>query len=110
MIELNIKNQIMSKLFQGFKLKQIILYGSYADEKLHEDSDVDLIVVLDEEGYAKSYFEKINRRMEISNALIDLRKKIPIDLLVYTKDEWEYLVKTGSSFIKQITQTGVRWL
>ena len=39
----------------------------------------------------------------------EIRKRIPIDLLVYTKDEWELLRRdSGSSFFKQIEENGVQ--
>lgn len=37
-----------------------------------------------------------------------MRKKIPFDLLVYTKDEWNRLIDIDSYFIRNINQNGMR--
>ncbi len=34
-------------LRQNFDVKQVVLYGSYADEKARPDSDIDVAVILD---------------------------------------------------------------
>ncbi|MFQ6079265.1 MAG: nucleotidyltransferase domain-containing protein [Thermodesulfobacteriota bacterium] len=84
-----------------------ILFGSLAHGTPHEDSDIDLVVILDKEGKSGSYKALINNRMEISRKLRKLKKKYPIDVLVYTKDEWEELRASGSSFIEKIENEGI---
>ncbi|XOF35387.1 MAG: nucleotidyltransferase domain-containing protein [Candidatus Electrothrix sp. YB6] len=64
---------------------QIILFGSYAGDSFTEDSDLDLLVVLDSLGIAKNYAEKMRNKMLVRKKIYKLSKKIPIDLLVYTK-------------------------
>ena len=71
------------------------------------ENDIDLVVVLDRAGKSDSYRTLINNRREISKRLRDLKKKYPIDILVYTKDEWEELRTSGSSFIKKIEKGGI---
>jgi predicted nucleotidyltransferase len=84
-----------------------ILFGSLAHGISHEDSDIDLVVILDKEGKSGSYKALVNNRMEISRKLRKLKKKYPIDVLVYTKDEWEELRASGSSFIEKIENEGI---
>jgi len=103
-----IKEKIVSRITAENKVKDIILFGSYAWGKPHKDSDIDLLVVLDEKGMSKSYTEKINKRMQVSKTIRELRKKMPFDLLVYTKDEWEKLVDVNSYFIRNINEHGLR--
>ena len=105
-----LKNAILAKLSNAFRLKDVILFGSYAYGTPHKDSDIDIMVVLDEEGFADSYMEKINRRIKISKLLSDLNIPSPIDILVYTKDEWNQLLQINSSFVRQINYNGIRWL
>ncbi len=83
----------------NFKVSKVILFGSAANGTGDENSDIDLLVVLDEPGISKSYEEKLERQLKISKHLINFQKKIPIDLIVYTKDEWEILLSSGSSFL-----------
>lgn len=44
---------IMKRLY-GDRLAKIVLYGSYARGDFHEDSDVDYLVLLDEENVSPS--------------------------------------------------------
>ena len=87
---------------------QVMVFGSYAHGSPDDDSDVDLLVVLDKMGVSGSYKEIIENKKRISTRLRGLRKKIPIDLLVYTKDEWNLLKRSGSSFIRRIEREGIR--
>ncbi len=57
------------------------LFGSYATGQANEDSDIDLLVV-------KNTLEpKHKRSIEIQKLLIG--SKLPVDILVYTNDEFE---------------------
>jgi len=107
MLDTKLKQQIVSKITQNFKVQDIILFGSYAHGVPNPSSDLDLVIVLNEKGFAQSYMEKIDRRIQVSKPLSDIEKEIPIDLLVYTKDEWNELVQANSSFIRQIIKKGI---
>ena len=52
--------------------------------------------------------EKIEQRLTIARLFKDLKKEYPMDILVYTKDEWKKLKNAGNSFIKEIESTGVK--
>jgi predicted nucleotidyltransferase len=86
---------------------KVILFGSYAYGRPSVDSDVDLLIVLDKKGKSSSYKALIQNKRMISKRLRELKKKYPIDLLVYTRDEWEELKVSGSSFFNKIEQEGV---
>lgn len=103
-----IKNEIITKIRNNLKIKDIILFGSYANNKATEESDIDLVVILDKKGFAKSYMERLKNRNKISMLLINIKKEIPIDILVYTIDEWQLLLESGSLFYQEINQRGVR--
>ena len=80
------------------RLKQInpdrvILFGSYAYGVPHRDSDIDLIVVLNKHGTGSTYQEKKKNRMAVGKELLEIEREIPIDTLVYTLDEWKFLVE-----------------
>lgn len=108
MIELKIISQEVVRLLKNQNLHKVLIFGSYAQEKAQAESDLDLLVVLDKEGMSGSYAELLENKKTVSMHLRELRKKIPIDLLVYTKDEWAVLKNSGSSFIRQIEQEGIR--
>ena len=98
--------EIVNRIKNHFKIKSIYLFGSAAKGNMLNDSDIDLVVILDESGFAKKYMELVNRRNRVSSLLIDIRRKIALDLLVYTRDEWQEMVDEGSSFIREIIENG----
>ncbi|CAN2039513.1 Nucleotidyltransferase domain-containing protein [Candidatus Magnetomoraceae bacterium gMMP-15] len=103
---LKLKEEIIDSLkFQ--KPYKIIVFGSYAYGTPNDESDIDLLVVLNQKGMSSSYKMILQNKKKISKNLRGLRKKIPVDLLVYTKDEWKQLKKFESSFIETIEKTGV---
>jgi predicted nucleotidyltransferase len=106
----DIRKEVVARLNESPKPLQAILFGSYAYGKPGEDSDIDLVVILDKDGKSDSYRALINNRREVSKRLRDLKKKYPIDILVYTREEWEELKASGSSFIKKIEKDGVALL
>ncbi len=103
----DISEQIATGLNTPPRPWKVILFGSHAHGTPHKDSDIDLVVILDKEGKSDSYKTMINNRMEISRKLRALKQKYPIDILVYTKDEWEELKTFKSSFIEKIEKEGV---
>ena len=69
---------------------KIILFGSYAQGKPTEDSDVDLLVI--ERGLSS----KLDEMVRLRRLLRPLR--IPVDVLVYSEDEvreWGHLPGTA---------------
>jgi uncharacterized protein len=85
---------------------KIILFGSYARKSFSEDSDLDLFVVLDSPEISKNYDERMRNKLLVRRSIYDLTKKVPIDLLVYTKGEYDVISKSESSFYKEIQDSG----
>lgn len=108
MFEFKVISHEIIRLLKNQNLHKVLIFGSYAQEKAQAESDLDLLVVLNKEGMSGSYAELLENRKSVSRLLREFRKKIPIDLLVYTKDEWNALQHSGSSFIRQIEQEGIR--
>lgn len=102
-----IRKNISSRLLKHLKVKDIILYGSWAKNENKPDSDIDIVVILDEEGVNFDYDNTIEKRIRVAKILADLKSKTEIDNLVYTKDEWNILLNSDNNFIKQIVQTGI---
>ncbi len=98
-------NQILKSL-KKINPRVIIIFGSYARGTNDEESDLDLLIVLDEDKIPVSYDEKIEMKLNIRRAIREINKKIAIDLLVYTTPEYEEFIKSGSSFSKEIKETG----
>lgn len=108
MIDLKKISQAIINLLSNQKLHRVLLFGSYAYGNAHDESDVDLLVILDKKGISSNYREIVENKKNVSVHLRELRKTVPIDLLVYTRDEWTALKNSGSSFIRQIEEEGIR--
>ena len=80
----NYINDIINKL-KKINSEKVILFGSHAYGTASDESDIDLIVVTSDEFYPKNYRERIDVQLRVSRALSEITKKIPIDLIVYTK-------------------------
>ena len=85
---------------------KIILFGSYAKGNPDENSDIDLMVILDNNHVSKTYEERLNKRISIRNLVLDINRKIPIDILVFSKEELNIIKKQGNYFINEIEKTG----
>lgn len=88
-------------------LYKVILFGSYAYGTPHRDSDIDLLVVTDDDFFPKTYKEKSDVYVRVSSTLSDVAATFPIDLIVYTKPMYEKFIELGSLFSQQVLQQGV---
>ena len=86
---------------------KIILFGSYAYGQPKEDSDIDLLVVTNSDFFPKNYREKSDLYLEVSRVIRDIRKQVPIDLIVHTKSMHKKFVELDSMFAKEILQKGM---
>ncbi len=105
----DIKKEII-KLLINQDIYKMFIFGSYAVGKVHNDSDIDLLVILNKKGVSDNYKTLLENKRTISKPLHELRKSVPIDLLVYTKDEWKILKDSKSSFITHIEKECVSLL
>ncbi len=48
----------------------------------------------------------MQNKLLVRKCIYDISKKIPIDLLVYTKKEYEIIKENPNSFFKEISVTG----
>lgn len=73
--------EMVRRIAAQFHPDKIILFGSHARGQAGPDSDVDLLIVMPVEG------SKRRKATEIDGALAD--RRIPLDLLVVTPEEFE---------------------
>lgn len=102
----DIQRDITERILQVEKPFKVFLFGSYAYGNPNADSDIDLLVVLNRDAPARDFKERSENYLKISRALRDIERKIPIDLIVYTKPEFERFVQLGSLFAKKILKEG----
>jgi predicted nucleotidyltransferase len=85
---------------------KIILFGSYARGNQNEDSDIDLMVILDNYHVSRTYQERLNKKVSVRNLVLEINRKIPLDILVYSREELNIIKKHGNYFIDEIEKTG----
>ena len=90
--------EVVQKIAREFKPEKIILFGSFAWGKPHQDSDVDLFVIKDTNTPSLKRIEALDR--------IFSRREFPMDFLVYTPDEVDQSMKKGNFFVKDIVTKG----
>jgi len=106
--ELNIPNNLRTALDNAARFVKstlpgsaVMLFGSYARGEQKEDSDIDLCVLVP---------ELTDRRLEMTvNAKMAARKalRMPMDILLYTYDEFEESAKKKSRIQYHIKNEGV---
>jgi predicted nucleotidyltransferase len=96
----------MTERLKELKPYKVILFGSYARGTATKDSDLDVLVVLDSNEVARSFKEQNARYLLASNAVREVNYKVPMDILVYSKTEYDYLNEQNTYFFREIKNTG----
>ena len=81
---------------EEFHPDKIILFGSYAYGTPHEDSDVDLLVVMPAR----------DRHAQAVRILWRLAAPFPLDLIIRTPKEMKWRLKEGESFLTTVMSQG----
>jgi len=87
--------------------EKIILFGSYAYGVPNEDSDIDIMVITSDEKIPKSFNEKSQIYLRISKSISDIKREIPVDLIVHTKAMHEKFIELNSLFSQELLQKGL---
>ena len=85
---------------------KIILFGSCTHDKPSPNSDIDLVVVTNADFYPRNYQERMDVQLRVSKILNDIIKKVPIDLIVYTKPMYKRFLELNSIFAQEINTNG----
>lgn len=91
-------SDLVRLLVENVKPEKIILFGSYAKGNPGSDSDLDIAIIKD------SSLPTYKRCSEIRKHLRGL--KFPVDIFVFTKEEFKSWGKVKPSLIHDIIQTG----
>ncbi len=89
------------RLIETYRPLEIYLFGSYAWGTPDEESDLDLLIVID--SYDKSRHQM---RVEGYKALINI--KIPKEILLYSKQEFETYSKDVTRLCHKVKLKGKR--
>jgi len=98
-------SQILYEL-ETIDIMKIILFGSTASDTDNNESDIDLLIVLDDNFCPQTYEERMEYRLKIRRKLRAINRQVAIDLLIYTIPEYELIKENMNSFFKEIHATG----
>ena len=87
----------VEKIKKRYNPQKVILFGSYANGKPNEDSDVDLLVIMDTK--LRSIQQAVFIRRELPSPF-------PLDLIVKTSKEAKKRIEKGDFFLKAIFEKG----
>ena len=85
---------------------RIILFGSCASGSVTENSDIDMVVILNNDDIAKTYQERLDKKLYINRLVRDINYKVPLDIMVYSKAEYKIVKDYGNFFIDEIEKNG----
>lgn len=106
MIREEIRQEIVSRLAEGGNIRRVIVFGSYAGGAPGLNSDIDLLVVTDDDSMPQSFEENMEHYHRVSSVLREIKKRIPIDIIVHTKPMHDEFIRQGSMFAKEVTEHG----
>lgn len=105
MTGLNYIPLIVEKLIATMPEK-IILFGSYAYGEPTDNSDLDILVVTGDKIIPSSFAEKSKIYLKISQAISDIKKEFPVDLIVHTKAMHQRFIEDNSLFARELLMKG----
>jgi len=85
---------------EAFTPERIVLFGSFARGDQNRASDIDLVVIA---RTALPFCERIGRAIA---SCYDASERLPVELLVYTPEEWNRMTAGGSSFAALVLREG----
>lgn len=86
----------------------VLLFGSYAYGTPHEDSDIDLLVVTNDDFMPQSFKEHSKIYLAVSKLLRTVNKDFAIDLIVHTKPMYQKFIELNSSFARELTTKAIK--
>ena len=89
--------QFAHELKAKFPIQEIYLHGSFVRGKIHEGSDIDLVIV---GAFRERFLDRIGMILDLTD--------LPIEPLVYTPEEFEQMKQSGNPFITTVLTTGQR--
>jgi len=100
------KNHILQLIKSTLKATdpeaKVVLFGSYARGDYNEESDIDLLILLDKE---KITYED-ETRISYPLFMVEIKTGISISPMIYSKDFWENKHKV-TPFYENVNQEGV---
>lgn len=88
---------LVKGIVKGYRPEKIILFGSVAHGKIRAGSDIDLCIIK----------RTRKRRLDRSDDVLPfIPSEIPVDMVIYTPEEWGQKYKTGDVMVREIHDGG----
>jgi uncharacterized protein len=103
------KNDIIEQVnfsLRNLNVNKVILFGSWAKGNQEDNSDIDLLVVTNDNFVFQSFAQKIETKLKYSKALHSLRNFADIDLIVHTKPMFDKFMELNSGFKREVLNSG----
>ncbi len=99
------KNELITHITNVLKtlnVNKVILFGSYSKGEQTDNSDIDLLVITNDNFIFSSFAQKMETKLKIGSALYKLREFADIDLIVHTKPMFESLSRWTADLKKRL--------
>ena len=90
-------SETIKQIIEKFHPEKIIMFGSYTYGKPGQNSDLDLLIVMNYKGSSKKQAVKIIQSIDYH---------FPIDLIVRSTDQIHERIRLGDFFFKDIIDKG----
>jgi len=90
-------DRVLEIIKENYDPEKIILFGSLVTRRVHEGSDIDLLIV------KETPKRPIERTLELGRLI---RPRVGIDLFIYTPEEIGKLQRENFSFLRSILMSG----
>ena len=91
-------SDIVQRIVDGLRPEKIILFGSYGYGSPTENSDVDLLVIMETSSRPADRYLAVSRLLR--------PRPFPLDILVKTPDEISQALEKGDFFIRELMSKG----
>lgn len=107
MLTEKLKKELVDRITASERIDKILLFGSEAKGNAGPDSDIDLLVILAQDKMPAGFTERSTNYLRISRAIRDIERLHPIDLMVYTRPEFERIKAEKSLFIRSLLKEAI---
>ena len=90
--------RVVRQIVERYRPTKVILFGSHAYGEPTEDSDVDLLVVMDTNE---------NRLRAAANISAGIDHPFPLDIVVFKPGQLEASIKRGGVFATEVAKRGI---